>query len=316
MSLRVAIQMDAPEHLSPKGDSTIIMALEAQARGHQLFTYHHSSLQLLNNVLYADIAPITFRDPETHEEDWYEMGATSRTSLHEVDVVLMRQDPPFDMHYITATHLLEHIHPDTLVVNDPFHVRNCPEKIFPLLFSDYMPETLITASHDAILSFLAEHKDIIIKPLHGHGGYGIFRLREEGDNTLSLLEMLEQRGEGAMMAQRFLPEVSDGDRRIILIDGKVEGVLGRIPDAGEIRANFRVGGTAAEAALTPKQKEICDVIGPELKKRGLVFVGLDVIGDWLTEINVTSPTGLRGVKDLYGTTPEVSIWNAIEAARS
>lgn len=315
MSLNVAIQMDAPERLSPKGDSTIIIAMEAQERRHSLSYYHHSSLQLLNNVLYADVAPITFRDPSTHA-DWFDLGEASRQSLHDVDVVLMRQDPPFDMHYITATHLLEHIHPDTLVVNDPFHVRNCPEKIFPILFSDYMPETLITASHDAILAFLEEHGDIIIKPLHGHGGYGIFRLRKDGDNTLSLLEMLEQQGEGAMMAQRFLPEVADGDRRIILIDGKVEGVLGRIPDEGEIRANFRVGGTAAEAALTPKQREICDVIGPELKKRGLIFVGLDVIGDWLTEINVTSPTGLRGVKDLYGTTPEASIWDAIESARA
>lgn len=315
MSLRVAIQMDEPERLSPKGDSTIIMALEAQERGHSLSYYNTMSLQLLNNVLYADVTPITFRDPDAYDA-WYELGETSRQSLHEMDVVLMRQDPPFDIHYITATHLLEHIHPDTLVVNDPFHVRNCPEKIFPILFSKYMPETLITASHKAILEFLDEHKDIIIKPLHGHGGYGIFRLRSDGDNTLALLEMLAERGEGAMMAQRFLPEVSDGDRRIILIDGKVEGVLGRIPDEGEIRANFRVGGTAAEAALTPKQKEICDAIGPELKKRGLLFVGLDVIGDWLTEINVTSPTGLRGVKDLYGTKPEDAIWDAIEASRS
>ncbi len=315
MSLHVAIQMDAPERLSPKGDSTIIMALEAQIRGHKLSYYDTMSLQLLNNVLYADVTPITFRDPHIHD-DWYELGETSRQSLHEADVILMRQDPPFDIHYITATHLLEHVHPDTLVVNDPFHVRNCPEKIFPILFSDYMPETLITASHAAILSFLDEHKDIIIKPLHGHGGHGIFRLRTGGDNTLALLEMLAERDEGAMMAQRFLPEVSDGDRRIILIDGKVEGVLGRIPDEGEIRANFRVGGTAAEAALTPKQKEICAAIGPELRKRGLLFVGLDVIGDWLTEINVTSPTGLRGVKDLYGTKPEVAIWDAIESARS
>ena len=312
MALRVALQMDPPESFNPRGDSTIVLALEAQRRGHQLWWYRAGSLCWREGRLWSPSArPIRFFDDVTH---WFEQDAPAPLTLNEMDVVLMRQDPPFDMAYLTATYLLERIHPQTLVVNDPYHVRNAPEKLIPLLFADCMPPTLITQDADAIRDFLIEQGDIVVKPLYGYGGHAVFRLSGQTGNTEAILETLLSRPE-PLVAQRFLPEVTEGDRRVILIDGQVAGLLGRLPAEGEIRANLRVGGTAARAQLTPRQKAICERIGPELKSRGLLLAGVDFIGDWLTEINLTSPTGLRAIKQLDGTTPEVDFWDAVERAR-
>jgi glutathione synthase len=229
-----------------------------------------------------------------------------------MDVVLMRQDPPFDMAYITATHLLEHIHPKTLVVNDPASVRNAPEKLFVTHFDNVMPPTLITTDQGALRAFRAEHKDIILKPLFGNGGSGVFRVRPDDENFASLLEMFSQRNREPLIAQRYLPEVRKGDKRIILIDGKAAGVVNRVPAAGEARSNMHVGGKAVKDALTKRDQELCDIIGPELARLGLIFVGIDVIGDYLTEINVTSPTGLQQINRFDGVCLEAQIWDRIE----
>jgi glutathione synthase len=306
---RVAIQMDAPQGLKPFTDTTILLGLEAQRRGYTLVHYHPSSLSVRSGKVYAKTQPIIMREGL---ENWYDLGEWQHTDLGEMDVILMRQDPPFDMGYITATHFLEMLMPKVFVTNHPAHVRDCPEKIFPLMFHEFMPETLITSSRDDVLAFLAEFKDIVIKPLFGYAGLGVFRLKQGGDNIQAILETLLTNPKEPYMVQRFLPEVKDGDRRILLIDGKVEGVLGRIPAQGEIRANFRAGGSAASALLTPRQREICDAIAPELVKRDLILVGLDVIGDYLTEINLTSPTGMPAIKRLYNSTPESLVWDAIE----
>jgi glutathione synthase len=303
--------MDPPERLNPQGDSTLVLALEAQRRGHALWWYPADSLCWREGRLWTPRArPIRFAEGE----HWYEQNAPESLCLNEVDVVLMRQDPPFDMGYLTATYLLERIHPQTLVVNDPFHVRNAPEKLFPLMFADAMPPTLIAQEVGAIRDFLAEQGDIVVKPLYGYGGHAVFRLHATSDNVEAILETLLARPE-PLVAQRFLPEVAEGDRRVVMIDGQVTGLLGRIPAAGEIRANLRVGGSAAAAALTPRQQAICTRLGPELQARGLLFAGVDFIGDWLTEINLTSPTGLRALKQLYGTTPEADFWQAVERKR-
>lgn len=306
---RVAIQMDEPHTLKPYTDTTILLGLEAQRRGYSLVHYHPRDLYLHQGKVHAKVQPITFKEGL---EDWFEVGSWQTQNLHEVDVVLMRQDPPFDMSYITATHLLDLLEPDVFVTNNPRYVRDCPEKIFPLMFAQFMPETTITSSRDVIMDFLKDHHDIVIKPLYGYAGLGVFRLRQGGDNIGAILETLLHNPRELYMVQRFLPEVKEGDRRLLLVDGELEGVLGRIPAEGEIRANFRAGGSAAHALLTPRQQEICEALRPELIKRDLILAGVDVIGDYLTEINLTSPTGLPAIKRLYGNKPDARVWDAIE----
>ena len=308
-SRRVAIQMDAPASFKPFTDTTILLGLEAQRRGYQVFHYHPTQLSWKHGEVIAPLQEITFHPSQDH---WFDVGATSTQPLSQMDVVLMRQDPPFDMGYLSATYLLEMLPKTTLVVNDAASVRNCPEKIFPLLFAEFMPPTLVTSNPQMVREFLAEQGDIVLKPLYGYAGLGVFRLKIGGDNLGAILETVMHRPDVPFMAQRFLPEVSDGDKRIVLMDGKVEGVLGRIPAEGEIRANFRAGGSAAMGELSPRQHEICEAVGPELVKRNLIFAGLDVIGDYLTEINLTSPTGLPAIKRLYGNAPDSAFWDAVE----
>jgi len=308
MALRVAFQMDPLAALNPGTDSTFMLVKEAQKRGHTLYHYTPGMLSQEGNKIRA-------RGNKAHfdEQKGIILGESILLDLrHDIDLVWMRQDPPFNMAYISACHILERLMPDTLVVNDPYHVRNLPEKIFPLMFSEFMPATLVTADRGAIRTFLAEHHEIVIKPLHGHGGHGVLKVKTGDSNLDSLLEMTFEQAQVPIIAQRFLPEVKDGDRRVILIDGKVSGILGRIPAEGEIRANFRVGGSAAAATLTARQREICLAVGPELEKRGLIFTGLDLIGDYLTEINITSPTGIVAMNKLYGKQVEAEIWDAVE----
>lgn len=309
MGLRVAIQMDPIDSINPRGDSTLVLGLEAQARGHTLFYYTPDTLSWRDGVLSALLYPVTLHADPAH---YYDLGDGARVDLSTMDVVLLRQDPPFDMHYITTTYLLEQIHPKTLVVNDPASVRNCAEKIFPFQFRQFMPPTLVTSDIAEIERFRLEHGDIIIKPLYGYGGRSVLRIKPDDNNFEAMLEMQFATSRDPVMLQKFLPEVKQGDRRIILVDGEIGGVVGRIPADQEIRANFRVGGTAAKAELTPRQKEICEALKPVLKDKGLIFAGIDVIGDWLTEINLTSPTTLTYVTKLYGIKLEVDIWDAIE----
>ena len=266
-------------------------------------------LSLNGSRLEAPLRAITVRDKMG---DHVTLDPPHITDLSTMDVILLRQDPPFNMAYITTTHILELLAPKTLVVNDPASVRNHPEKIFPLQFRQFMPPTLVSADLAAIEAFRDEHKDIIIKPLYGHGGRSVLRLKPDDDNLSTLMEMHLATSSEPLMVQAFLPEVRTGDRRIVLIDGRVGGVMGRIPAEHEIRANFRVGGSPAKAELTPKQREICEVLGPIFKAKGLVFVGLDVIGDYLTEINITSPTGLVQMNKLNGTKLEADVWDAVE----
>lgn len=310
--MKVAIQMDPPETLNAAGDSTIVLMEEAQARGHHLHYYHPSRLFWAEGKLLTPAQPITLHPGNG---DWFALGETVLLDLAEQDVVLMRQDPPYDMAYLSATYLLSRIHPHTLVVNDPTSVRNLPEKLFPLDFAEYMPPTLISSEREPIEDFLRRHGDIILKPLYGHGGHAVFRLRHDSENLQALLEFFFRRGERPVIAQQFLPEVAEHDLRVILINGKVEGAIGRLPAEGEIRANLRVGGVAVAATLNPRQQEICNKIGTVLLEKGILFAGLDLIGDWLTEINITSPTGLRAVKNLCGASPEVAFWDAVERRR-
>ena len=247
--------------------------------------------------------------------DHFTLGEIDVTDLTKTDVVLMRQDPPFDMAYITATHILERLQPETLVVNDPFHVRNAPEKLFVTLFQDFMPPTLIASDRAEIAQFRQEHKDIIVKPLYGNGGAGVFRVKADDENISSLLEMFTTFYREPVIVQRYVPEVRQGDKRIILVDGEVAGAINRVPAEGEARSNRHVGGKAEAALLSAREREICETIGPELKARGLIFTGIDVIGDYLTEINVTSPTGIQEIKRFGGADIAVLIWDAIEAKR-
>lgn len=310
MGLKVAFQMDPIDRIDIHGDSTFAMLLEAQSRGYDMFYYTPDALALRNGKLVAQGATLTVQDKE---DDHYRLSDPRAVNLADVDVVQLRQDPPFDMGYITTTHLLERIHPDTLVVNDPGHVRNAPEKIFVLDFIEFMPPTMITRSVDDVLSFREEYEDIIVKPLYGNGGAAIFRLRPEDKNLNSLVELFQTVFREPFMVQQFRPEVSEGDKRIILIDGEVAGAINRVPAAGETRSNMHVGGTAMPVELSDRDKEICAKLGPELKARGLIFVGIDVIGDYLTEINVTSPTGIREVKRFGGNDLAAMIWDAIES---
>jgi glutathione synthase len=312
MSLKVAVQMDPIDRINIAGDSTFAMMLEAQRRGHQLFYYLASSLAFDGVSLFASGQEVAVRDVRG---DHYSLGELHRCNLGDFDVVLMRQDPPFDMHYITATHLLEHIHPKTLVVNDPAEVRNAPEKIFVTRWPALMPPTLITRDIGEIADFRDRHGDIILKPLYGNGGAGVFRLAEGDQNFSSLLELFLQAFREPFIAQKYLPAVRQGDKRIILVDGKPAGAINRVPAAHESRSNIHVGGRPEAATLSPRDREICEAIGPELKSRGLIFVGIDVIGGYLTEINVTSPTGIREVQRFGGPDIAAMIWDAIEGRR-
>jgi glutathione synthase len=311
-TLRVAVQMDPIASINIDGDSTFALMLEAQARGHALWHYHVRDLALAGGRVLAHAQPIEVRRVKG---DHFTLGAPVELDLGQVDVVLMRQDPPFDMAYITATHILEHIHPKTLVVNDPASVRNAPEKLFVTHFPDLMPETLISADIRQIRRFREKHADIILKPLFGNGGAGVFHVKPEDPNLNALLEMFTERSREPLVVQRYVPDVRKGDKRIILVDGVAMGAINRVPAAGEARSNMHVGGRPEPTTLTDREREICDAIGPELRKRGLIFVGIDVIGGYLTEINVTSPTGLQEIARFDGIHLERAIWDAIEAKR-
>jgi glutathione synthase len=310
MALAVAVQMDPIERVNIDGDSTFVMGLAAQARGHQLYYYQTNRLSLRDGRVTARGHRMELRRERGNH---FTLGSEELIDLAKVDVVLMRQDPPFDMAYITATHILEHVHPKTLVVNDPVEVRNAPEKLFVAKFEGLMPPTLITCDREEILSFRAEHQDIIVKPLYGNGGAGVFHVTPGDENLGSLLELFTLLYREPVIVQRYLPEVRQGDKRIILIDGEPVGAINRIPVAGEARSNMHAGGKPVKSELTQRDREICAAIGPELKARGLIFVGIDVIGNYLTEINVTSPTGLQEINRFDGTTLEEKIWDAIEA---
>jgi glutathione synthase len=310
MSLSVAIQMDPVETINIDADSTFVLALEAQTRGHRVYHYLPQHLALRDGRLTARGRTLELRRERGRHHSF---GADETLELKAMDVILMRQDPPFDMAYITATHLLEHVREEVLVVNDPVSVRNAPEKLFATHFVDLMPPTLVTGNRDEILAFRAEHGDIILKPLFGNGGAGVFRLRPEDENLNALLEIFTLLYREPIMVQRYIPAVRQGDKRIILIDGRAAGGVLRVPAEGEARANLHVGGRAIKTALTPREHEICAALGPTLKAQGLVFVGIDVIGDYLTEINVTSPTGIQEINRLDGVKLESEIWDAIEA---
>ncbi|HEY4944089.1 MAG TPA: glutathione synthase [Rhizomicrobium sp.] len=307
--MRIAIQMDPIERIDIGGDSTFALALEGQARGHVLVYYGPRDLSFREGQVTALVRPLSVR---AVKGDHFTLGEASVMDLSTADVVLMRQDPPFDMAYITATHILENIHPRTLVVNDPGHVRNAPEKIFVTQFEGLMPPTLISTDRAEIDAFRAKYKDIIVKPLYGNGGAGVFRVKPDDENLGALLEMFTAFYREPVIVQRYLAEVRQGDKRIILVDGEFAGAINRVPAAGEARSNMHAGGRPEATTLTAREKHICDTIGPELKRRGLIFTGIDVIGDYLTEINVTSPTGIHEVKRFGGPDIAALIWDAIE----
>jgi glutathione synthase len=317
--LKVAVQMDPIETVNIDGDSSFALMLEAQKRGHAMWHYEVRNLALREGVvagesrtqrLTAVARPVTV---QRVRNEHYKFGEPTRLDLASMDVVLMRQDPPFDMAYITTTHMLEHIHPKTLVVNDPASVRDAPEKLLVTHFPELMPPTLITWDVEAIRAFRAEHHDIIVKPLFGNGGAGVFRIKPDDENLASLLEMHFARSREPLMIQRYEPAVRLGDKRIILVDGEPMGAINRVPAQGEARSNMHVGGRPERIAMTARDREICARIGPTLRERGLIFVGIDVIGDWLTEINVTSPTGIQEVARFDGIDLSGPIWDRIEA---
>lgn len=313
MSLRVAVQMDPIESINIAGDSSFALMLAAQARGHRVWHYDVGALTLdAHDRLSAVAHPVTV---QRVVGDHFTKGDPVRLDLgRDIDVVLMRQDPPFHMGYITATHLLERIEQETLVVNNPRSVRNAPEKVMVLDYRRFMPPTLVTRSVDEVLAFQAEHGAVVVKPIHGNGGKAIFRVPAEGDNLSALFEVFNQTWPEPHMVQPFLPEVAQGDKRIVLIDGEVAGAINRKPGVGEFRSNLAVGGSAEATELTDREAEICAAMGPELKRLGLIFVGIDVIGgQWLTEINVTSPTGIVAIDRFNGTDTPSRIWDAIEA---
>jgi glutathione synthase len=321
-TLKVAVQMDPIESINIEADSSFALMLEAQRRGHALWHYEVRNMALREGVrrqgerreerLQARVRPVTV---ERKRDAHYAFGESSLLDLATMDVVLMRQDPPFDMAYITATHLLEHIHPKTLVVNDPAAVRNAPEKLLVTHFPELMPPTMITWDLEAIRSFRLEYQDIIVKPLFGNGGAGVFRIKPDDENLAALLEMHFARSREPLMFQRYEPAVRQGDKRIILVDGDPVGVVNRVPAAGEARSNMHVGGRPEKCTLSARDREICAAIGPTLRQQGMVFVGIDVIGDWLTEINVTSPTGIQEIDRFDGINIAAMIWDRIEARR-
>ncbi|MBA4012991.1 MAG: glutathione synthase [Phenylobacterium sp.] len=313
MSLKVAVQMDPLDAIKIEGDTTFLMMLTAQARGHSLFVYTPDKLALEEGKVFARGRSVTVQDVKG---DHAKFGDWERVDLSEFDVVLLRQDPPFDMAYITSTHFLDVIHPKTLVVNNPTEVRNAPEKLYVTGFPGVQPPTLITSDVEAIYDFRARHGDIVLKPLYGGGGSGVARLLADDPNLDALIDLHRMIGREPVIAQKFIPAVTKGDKRILLVDGEPVGAINRVPGAGQIRSNLAVGGRAEAVELTPRDLELCAIIGPELKRRGLMFVGIDVIGDYLTEINVTSPTGARALERFTGVNAAAILWDAIEAART
>jgi glutathione synthase len=311
MPLRVAVQMDPLEKINISGDSTFAIMLKAQQLGHKLYHYLAEDLTYQEGRLYAGAHEVSV---QAVPGDHFRRGEFAILDLGtDVDVVLMRQDPPFDLGYITATHLLERIQSETLVVNDPAAVRNAPEKLWVLDFARFMPPTMVTRSLGAARHFLAEQGEIVIKPLHGFAGGSVFRIGADAGNLASLMELFNRAYREPHVVQKFIPEIAEGDKRIVLVDGEVAGAINRVPGEGEIRSNLAVGGKAAKTQLTSSEEEICAALGPELKNRGLLFVGIDVIGGkWLTEINVTSPTGIVAIDQFNGTDTPALIWTAIE----
>jgi glutathione synthase len=313
MGLRVAVQMDPMEHVNINGDSTFALMLEAQARGHQLYHYGPAQLSYVHGAVMAAARGVqvcritdnhfTFTDP------------VALNLADDIDVVLLRQDPPFDLAYITTTHLLDMIHPETLVVNDPASVRNAPEKLFVTKFRAFMPATLITRSLDDVQAFRRDYGEVVIKPLYGNAGTAVFHIAQQDANVAALVETFQAMDRAPFMVQQFLPQVSEGDKRIVLVDGVATGAINRLPKSGEIRSNLAAGGSAVQTALTARDQAICEAIGPDLKRMGLIFVGIDVIAGHLTEINVTSPTGIQAIDRFNGTNTPGLIWDAIEARR-
>lgn len=312
--LKIAFQMDPITGVDVNADSTFDIALECFSRGHELWVYEPKDLVLEGRRVTASARKVTTLARVQGEH--VALAPAEELDLHSVDVVFLRQDPPFDMAYITSTHILEHLQPDVLVVNDPRHVRDAPEKLFVTHFEGLMPPTLITSSEKRIRAFFEAHdKDIVVKPLFGNGGAGVFRIRESTENLASLVELFQQLSREPLMAQAFVPDVTNGDKRVILVDGEPVGAINRVPAKGEVRANMHVGGKAVKSELTQRDIEICEAIGPELKRRGLVFVGIDVIGDYLTEINVTSPTGIQELRRFSGVDVSAMLVDWVEARR-
>jgi len=313
MRLNVAVQMDPIERINIRGDSTFALLLEAQKRAHALSYYTPDQLALRDGKVSASVRPLVVRDVAG---DHFSLSEARLADLSTFDVVLLRQDPPFDLAYITTTHMLERIQPQTLVVNDPAHVRNAPEKVFVTEFPDLMPPTLVTRDLDAIKAFRSDHGDIVMKPLYGKGGEAVFRLQSEDLNFGSLYDLFSVTFREPWVVQKFLPAVRDGDKRIILVDGEFAGAVNRVPAPDDLRSNMVRGGTPIATELTDRERHICERLGPALRERGLLFVGIDVIGDFLTEINVTSPTGIRAVKNFGGPDIAALIWDKIEAKRA
>ena len=309
MSLYVALQMDPIADVSITGDSTFRLGLEAEARGHRLFQYTVDELRYDEGRVIARGRPITLR---REHGDHVTFGEWAEVDLNEFDVIWLRQDPPFDMAYVTSTHLLDRVHPQTLVVNDPFWVRNCPEKLMVLDFPDLTPPTMISRNPEDFKAFRARHGEIIVKPLYGNGGAGVFHLKPGDPNLSALLETFAAINREPMIAQQYLPAVVKGDKRIILVDGEPVGAINRVPQEGEARSNMHVGGRAEKVGLTEREREICARIGPTLREKGLIFTGIDVIDGWLTEINVTSPTGIQELERFDGVNAAEAIWAAIE----
>jgi glutathione synthase len=313
MTLKVAVQMDPIARINIRGDSTFALLLEAQKRGHSIHYYTPDKLSLRGEDVVAPMQRLTVRDTEG---DHFTLGETTREHLQSFDVVLLRQDPPFDLAYITSTHLLERIHPKTLVLNDPSSVRNAPEKLFVMGFSDLMPPTLISRDLEEINSFRKEHGAVVMKPLHGHGGAAVFRVLPEDMNFGSLYDMFSVTFREPWVIQRFLPEVKQGDKRIILVDGEFAGAVNRVPAANDLRSNMVRGGAANATELSAREREICARLGPHLRERGLLLVGIDVIDGHLTEINVTSPTGIRAIARLGGPDVAAMVWDTVSKKRS
>lgn len=313
MSLKVAVQMDPIEGINIEGDTSFLMMESAQARGHSLFVYLTDTLAMEDGRVFVRGRDITV---QRVAGDHFRAGPMRRAELTEFDVIQMRQDPPFDMHYIDATFFLEKVHPKVLVVNNPSEVRSAPEKLFVTQFPGLQPPTMITWDREAIRDFRARHGDIVLKPLNGRGGSGVTRHLKDDPNLDSLLEIHAELGREPVIVQKFLPSVTKGDKRILLVDGEPVGAINRVPAKGQIRSNLAVGGEAQPVELTARDREICATIGPELKKRGLIFVGIDVIGDYLTEINVTSPTGAVALKRFTGIDATDVMWGRIEALRA